>query len=202
MIRKILATLALLAGLAASVAAQAVPPARWELHTRLLATGTSRGSEPVGFKVYTAFPIEVAVRRDLGAGRLRLELAVRNESREVDQAGTPEAVRWGSIEVIPVNLMLQVRLRTAGGVRPYVGAGVNATIAWEKAGTIDSMTVSPSVGPALGAGLDVPLGGAFAFNVDFRWHTWTTDLATQAGARVARLLVDPSSLGVGIAARF
>lgn len=174
---------------------------RWELDTRLLVTGSSHGSEPDGYKMYTAFPIEIALRRTLSR-RVRLELGLRNESREVDKATTPEAVRVGSIEFLPMNLLLQYRLRSAGTWRPYLGLGVNATVAWEKAGTLDSMNVSPSVGPAVQVGVDIELKDYLALNADFRWNTFETTIEPDGGPTLAKLKVDPSALGFGVAVRF
>ncbi len=173
----------------------------WEFDTRLLVTGSSHGSEPDGYTMYTAFPIEVAVRRTLSR-RFCLELALRNESREVDKSATPEAVRVGSIEFLPTYLLLQYHLRTTGTWRPYLGLGVNATIAWEKAGTLDSMNVSPSVGPAVQAGVDIELKSYLALNADFRWNTFTTTVEPDGGPTLAKIKVDPSSLGFGVAVRF
>jgi outer membrane protein W len=173
-------------------------PTSWEFHVRHLATGTNRASEPAGFKAYSAFPLEVGLRRAVDR-RVRLELSVRSESREIDQAASATAVRLGSIEILPVNLTGQYRFRTESPVRPYLGIGLNATMAWEKAGTLDSMNVSPSFGPVVQAGLDIPLGRNLDFNVDFRWNTWRTRIESDAGARLVKLDVDPSSLGVGIA---
>jgi outer membrane protein W len=177
------------------------PPTNWEFHVRLLATGTNRASEPAGFKAYSAFPLEVGLRRAIDR-RVRLELSVRSESREIDQAASPTAVRLGSLEVLPLNLVAQYRFRIGSAVQPYLGAGVNATMAWEKSGVLDSMNVSPSLGPTLQAGLDIPLDRNFTFNADFRWNTWKTTIESDGGSRLARLMVDPSSLGVGIAVHF
>jgi outer membrane protein W len=174
---------------------------QWELGTRILATGTNRASNPAGYKMYTSFPLEVALRRSLGA-RFRLELAARNDSREIDREGSPTAVRLGSIEFVPMSILLQYRLRTTHNASPYLGLGANATLAWEKSGVLDSMNVSPSLGLAVDAGVDLKLTDYLAGNLDLRWNTWATNIDAHDGSRLARLMVDAASLGFGLAVRF
>jgi outer membrane protein len=172
----------------------------WDFSTRLLITGTNRGSEPADYHLYSTFPLEVALRRATGA-RVRVELAVRSESRELTQGTGPSHIRLGSIDFLPVNLTVHYRFRPGQRVRPYVGAGLNATVAWEKSGTVDSMNVSPSLGPAVQGGVEVRLNEYLSFSVDFRWYTFATTIEAPDGTRLTKLLVDPSSLGVGLAVR-
>lgn len=172
----------------------------WSFHTRLLATGTNRASDPDGYRVYSAFPLEVGLRAALG-GRLRAELSVRTESREVDRLAQPTDERLGSLESLALNGYLQYRLSNRT-VRPYLGVGVNATMVWEKAGVIDSMRASPSLGPGLQAGLDVPLNDYLAFNLDVRWNAWSTTIKPRGGARLVRLDIDPAAFGIGLVVRW
>jgi len=180
--------------------ASSQPPA-WEVHTRLLASSSSHSSEPAGFTAYSTFPLEIGVRRQLGT-LWRIELSARSESRELDQAMSPTAVRVGSFEALPLNLLAQFRFNKNRGFRPYVGGGLNATIVWEKAGTIDSMNVSPSMGPALQVGADVRLNSYMDLNLDYRWNTWSTTIESHAGTRLCKLTVDPSAFGLGLAVHF
>jgi outer membrane protein len=85
-------------------------------------------------------------------------------------------------------------------VRPYVGAGVNLTLCWEKSGALDDTQLSPSVSPAVQLGLDVALSRLLALNVDVRWNLLRTD-GMERGARLARLEIDPLTLGLGVAIR-
>jgi len=193
--------LAFLVAIAGSSAAQSRAPEKpWVMKTRLLITGTNRSSEPDGFTTYTAFPLEISIGRSLG-GPFALELAARSESREVDRTATPTAERLGTLELLPVSLLAQYRLGS-GRLRPYLGIGGNLTVAWEKAGVLDSMEVSPSLGPALQAGVDVRLSDYLVLNADFRWNAMRTDIDAPAGARFVRLLIDAASLGVGLGVRF
>jgi outer membrane protein len=154
----------------------------------------------VGYKVYSAFPLEIGVSRIIWS-HLSVELSSRNESREVDQAQTGALdLRLGSIELLPVNLLLQFHPFTAGAFRPYFGAGGNVTFGWEKSGVLDPMALSTAFGPALQAGFDVDLSNYAVLNVDYRWNTMRTDLKS-AGARIATLSIDPAAIGVGIGMR-
>jgi outer membrane protein W len=193
--------IALIAWTHPNVAAQATgEPGPWTFTTRLLAAGTNRTSEPTGYKVYSTFPLEIALRRALHPV-VSLELAVRSESREVDREQAPTALRLGSIEFLPVNLLLQVSRGGHHTFRPYAGLGGNLTVAWEKSGTLDSMDVSPSVGPAIQVGTDLSLTRQLNLNFNFRWNTHSTDIESH-GVRLARLMIDAASLGVGFGVRF
>ncbi|MGE0555143.1 MAG: OmpW family protein [Gemmatimonadales bacterium] len=199
--RAIVLLAVLLVAITGSSAAQSRAPEKpWVMKSRLLITGTNRSSEPDGFTTYTAFPLEVSIGRSLG-GRVALELAARSESREVDRAATPTAERLGTLELLPVSLLAQYRLGN-GRLQPYLGVGGNLTVAWEKAGVLDSMEVSPSLGPALQAGVDLRLSDYLVFNADFRWNAMRTEIDAPRGPRLARLLIDAASLGVGLGVRF
>jgi len=186
-------------GLAAQTTTPQVRP--WVFSTRVIATGSSDESEPAGYKVYSAFSIEAGLRRRLTRA-LGVELAVRTESREVDSLFPPgEDRRLGSLELLPIDLLLQLHLPTGGSVHPYAGAGVNLTVAWEKSGVLDSLDMPGSVGPALQVGTDVDLSSYALLNVDLRWNTLRAEL-DNAGTRFTRLKIDPVSLGIGVGFRF
>jgi outer membrane protein len=151
--------------------------------------------------VFSAVTLEAGLRRTFSR-ILGAELTVRTESREVDSlfpAG--EDRRLGSLELLPLNLMLQFRLPTRGAVHPYAGAGVNLTVAWEKSGALDSLDMPASVGPALQVGADFDLSSRTLLNVDLEWNTLTADLKN-GETRLTRLKVDPLSLGIGLGFRF
>jgi outer membrane protein len=200
----LLAVLLGLAMLTARLAAAQAPvehTAPWTFTTRLLATGSSDKSEPDGYKAFSAVTLEAALRRNFGR-ILGLELMARTESREVDSlVPSGEDRRLGSLELLPLSLMLQFHPASHGAVRPYAGAGVNLTVAWEKSGALDSLDMGGSVGPALQAGADFDLSSRTLLNVDLRWNRLTADLEN-AGARLTRLKLDPLSLGVGLGFRF
>jgi outer membrane protein W len=101
-----------------------------------------------GYQV-SAFALEAGLRRTVSQ-LLAAELTVRTESREVDSlVPSGEDRRLGSLELLPLNLLLQLRPFRQGLVRPYASAGVNLTVAWEKSGTLDPVVLihqSPAAG--------------------------------------------------------
>jgi outer membrane protein W len=180
---------------------QTAPDAAWSFQTSAILTGTSLRSEPDGYKVYTALALEVGVTRELRRS-LRLRLTGALESREVEllRPDVPK-VNLGSLEMLPLNAVVEWHPRQHGRWRPYVGAGVNASVFWEKSGALDSMRVAPSVGPTVALGFEVPLRPATFFVVGYKWNRLTTTLDVD-GVRQARLEVHPSTFSAGVAFRF
>ncbi len=173
----------------------------WVFRTRALVTGSSDESDPRGYKVFSTFPLEVGLGRRVRGG-IAAELDVRTESREVNlNQGAPEDTRLGSVELLPVSLLLQYCPAHGGGVLPYFGAGGNLTVCWEKSGALDSEDLTPSFGPAVQAGMDVRLSPTILFNLDLRWNYFRTDLRDH-GEKIARLELDTATLGVGLGFRF
>ena len=182
------------------VAAQRASDPTWLFTTRMLMTGSSDRSTPPGYQVYSAFTLEASLRRMLGRS-FGAELTIRTESREVDSLFPPgEDRRLGSLELLPVNLFLQYRLRT-GSVRPYAGAGLSATFAWEKSGVLDSTDMKGTVGPALQLGADFTLSPSIVLNTDLKWNRTRVNL-TNGGTSLTDIRLDPVSLGVGLGFRF
>jgi outer membrane protein len=185
----------------ARLAAQSEPPVPWSFRTRIVMSGNSDQSEPAGYTVYSGIGIEAALARSIGR-RFSAELAIRTESREVDRDLTATSYdRLGALELLPVNLTLHWRPRSGRSFDPYLGAGLNLTVAWEMSGALDTLDMAPHVGPALQVGTDIALSRTAFLNLDLRWNTLTTELS-HAGTTVARLVVDPVALGVGVGFRF
>jgi len=82
-------------------------------------------------------------------------------------------------------------------VRPYAGAGMNLTVAWEKSGTLDSTDMPGSVGPALQAGVDIDLASDVLLNVDVKWNSLTAKLEN-GGVPLTDIRMDPIALGLGV----
>jgi outer membrane protein len=179
--------------------AVSVPPHAWMLRTRAVMSGSSTHSEPAGYKVYSGIGVEAGIARELTRS-LAVEFTIRTESREVDvDRGTGADTRLGSLELLPLSLMVDWS-PLAGTFRPYVGAGINLTTCWEKSGALDDTQVSPSVSPAVQAGVDIALSSVLFLNMDARWNLLRTDLS-ERGTKLATLRIDPLTLGLGIGAR-
>lgn len=185
-----------------AVAAVATPmpaqsPSPWTFRSRLVMSGSTDHSEPTGFTMYSGIALEAALARRL-SDRFAVELVVRTESREVDRVvNGPLTERLGALELLPVNLLVQWHPTRGGAVRPYLGAGLNLTVAWEKSGVLDSLDVSPHLGGAIQVGALWPLSHRVAFNTDLRWNTLETDITGPTG-RYALLKVHPIALGLGL----
>jgi len=112
----------------------------------------------------------------------------------------------GSLKHLPPTLSLQYHV-DAGGWRPYVGVGVNATLfSSNKFVPAVQAALNPSVGGssfglAVGAGFDVPLGGGWLFNVDLKKVQIRTDIKS-SGTKVGEFKVDPLLVSIGFGKRF
>jgi outer membrane protein len=87
------------------------------------------------------------------------------------------------------------------GFRPYAGVGVNYT-------RISNEDLAPGVnvgnssfGPAVGFGVDVPVGGGWLLNLDAKKVWIDTDVELN-GNKVGTLNLDPWLLSVGVGYRF
>lgn len=200
--RKTLFLLALIATLPATILlAQSGPQGQWTFRTRALISGQSHGSDPTGYKMYSGISLGAAISRRFSRV-VSAELGVRTESREVDQAAAsgPD-LRLGSLEMIPLTLLVQAQPSVQGSLHPYVGAGAALTVGWEKSGALDNLDVSPGFGPALQVGVDWYLSPGAFLNLDAKWNGLSTDIGS-GGTRIATFHVDPMTLGFGVGFRF
>jgi outer membrane protein len=115
-------------------------------------------------------------------------------------------INIGSLKHLPPTLSLQYHFPQAG-FRPYVGLGLNYT-------HFSSVTFDPAVvtalapsikknsyGLAIGAGVDVPLGGGWLLNFDLKKVQIKTDIYS-FGASAGTFKVDPTLASIGIGKRF
>lgn len=204
--RRFPAALALgLCGLLAGVptGAVAADPASsvWTLRTSAVMAGGSESSDPDGWKVYSPIALEVAVRRRLG--RLwDVEFVSSLQAREVERTdGEGAATNLGSIETLPLTVLVRWRPSWGGSVHPYAGVGANLTVYWEKSGALDSDDLTPSFGPAAQLGIDFDLSPAMLLNLDLRANAASTELE-EDGRTLATLNIHPATFGVGLGFRF
>jgi len=106
----------------------------------------------------------------------------------------------GSFKHLPPTLTLQYHF-DMNGFKPYVGAGINYTrlssINLPAGVSIDSN----SFGPALQAGVDIPVGKNLYVNFDVKKVYIRTDVSA-AGSKLGTFKVDPLLVGVGLGWRF
>ncbi|MBR9833692.1 MAG: OmpW family protein [Alphaproteobacteria bacterium] len=130
----------------------------------------------------------------------------------VPGALTDADVPLGDVWLLPPTLTLQYHFDNGTQFKPYVGAGINATMFFdENAGPVaDSIDYDSSFGPALQVGFDYDLDGepgGWAFNADVK-KIWintdvTVDFTTALGATVnAEVDIDPVVVGLGLGYKF
>ncbi len=106
---------------------------------------------------------------------------------------------------LPPTLSVQYHFNPNGGVRPYVGAGLNVTIFFSEdtkgplAGS--DLKLDPSFGPAAQVGLDIDLASNWLVNLDARWFDIDSD-AELDGADLGTIEIDPYALGISVGRRF
>jgi outer membrane protein len=125
------------------------------------------------------------------------------QKQTLSAGGTP----IGSLKHLPPVLSLQYHFTRLPGFRPYVGAGVNYTrfsdVHFDAATTA---ALHPSIkrnsfGPALQAGVDVPVKDGWLVNADVKWVQIGTDVSS-SGSKVGTFKVDPWLISLGIGKRF
>ena len=113
----------------------------------------------------------------------------------------------GSLKHLPPVLSLQYHFTGLPGFRPYLGAGVNYTrfsdVRFDAATTaaLHPSLKKNSFGPALQAGLDVPMAQGWLVNADAKWVQIETDVSS-SGAKVGTFKVNPWLLSLGVGKRF
>jgi len=107
----------------------------------------------------------------------------------------------GTFTHLPPTLLGQYHFNL-GGFKPYVGAGVNFTHISNVslAGGAADLKKN-SWGPALQAGVDIPLGNSLYLNFDIKKVYIKTDVSL-AGVNKGSFKVDPLLVGVGLGYRF
>ncbi len=171
----------------------------FHLITRFAATGASDASDPEGYKAYSSLHLNAALRWSFNR-ILSLEMDLAHESREVDFMAAEEEISLGSIELLPVNLMLQYHPFLSRW-RPYIGAGINYTLFWEKSGELNRKKLAPSLGPVLQLGVDLPLRTDVILNFDMKFLFMETDFEGPVKETV-KMSIDPTTLGLGLGFRF
>ena len=107
----------------------------------------------------------------------------------------------GSLRHLPPTLLAQYHVTGLKGFKPYVGAGVNYT-RFSSVNLPAGVTIDRnSFGPALQAGVDIPLTKNVSLNLDVK-KVWIKTDVSAGGTRMGTLKVDPVLFGIGVGYRF
>jgi outer membrane protein len=107
----------------------------------------------------------------------------------------------GTLRQLPPTLSLQRHLTDLPGFRPYFGIGINYTRITDQ-DLVDPVSISKnSWGPAVGFGVDVPVGGGWLVNLDAK-KVWIDTDVKISGEKIGTLNIDPWLLSVGVGYRF
>lgn len=173
----------------------------WSFQTRMVMTGSSDHSDPAGYTVYSAFSVEPTLTRKI-TSRFSLAFNIRTESHEIDFIDSVgNETPLGSIELLPLNLLVQYDLIHSTNARIYIGGGANLTFCWEKSGALNSTDLPPSLGPALQLGTDLNISKAMFMNFNIGWNALQMDIES-AGDKISSLKMDPINLGIGLGYKF
>lgn len=132
-----------------------------------------------------------------------------NIAAELIAAVTPHDVKTksgidvGSSWLLPPTLTLQYHFNGIEFMKPYVGAGINYTHFFnEDAGALNHVTYDDSFGPALQAGVDIPIKDNWYFNVDVKKVYISTTAKFSPSNIRADVDIDPWLIGAGIGYKF
>lgn len=142
-----------------------------------------------------------------------IELILATSPHDLELSGALAGLGDGAeTMLLPPTLLLQYHFDTGSRYRPYVGAGINYTMAYaenasralEAALGPTSVRAGDSIGWALQAGLDVDINDRWFFNVDIKYIDIKLDaeLNSRGTIRTTEIGIDPVVIGAGIGYRF
>ncbi len=196
--RTVPALAALTAALAAPMAPHAQDSGSWIVRARALHLNPSNSDHTglelnVNEKVFPEVDITYFFTPNIAT-----ELILTYPQKHDVRAGSTQL---GTLKHLPPTLSLQYHFTNFSSFRPYAGVGLNYT-------RFSSVDLPPGVtvdknswGWALGAGVDVPLGGGWLFNVDLKKVQIDTDV-TVGSVKLGNFEVDPLLFSIGIGKRF
>ena len=195
--KKTLLAAALCAMVSASAFAQSATEGPWLVRARAVYLQSSNGdSTPLSLSINDKWLPEVDISYFF-TPQIAAELVLTVPQKQTLSAGNTAI---GSFKHLPPTLTLQYHFNTAG-FKPYVGAGLNYT-------RISAVNLPAGVdvdrnsfGPALQAGVDIPLAKNMYLNFDVKKVYIRTDVSA-SGAKLGTFKIDPVLYGVGLGWRF
>nr|WP_315429120.1 OmpW family outer membrane protein [uncultured Albidiferax sp.] len=195
--KKSLLAAALCVLVSASAYAQSTTEGPWLVRARAVHLDSANGdTTPLALSINNKWMPELDISYFF-TPQIAAELVLTVPQKQTLSAGgTP----IGSFKHLPPTLTVQYHFQ-ANGFKPYVGAGLNYT-------RISSVNLPAGVtvdrnsfGPALQAGVDIPLAKNLYFNLDVKKVYIRTDVAA-GGSKLGTFKVDPVLFGIGLGWRF
>ncbi|MDR7378571.1 outer membrane protein [Rhodoferax ferrireducens] len=195
--KKSLLAAALCVLVSASAYAQSATEGPWLVRARAVHLDSANGdTTPLALSINNKWLPELDISYFF-TPQIAAELVLTVPQKQTLSAGgTP----IGSFKHLPPTLTVQYHFQ-ANGFKPYVGAGLNYT-------RISAVNLPAGVsvdrnsfGPALQAGVDIPLAKNLYFNLDVKKVYIRTDVAA-GGSKLGTFKVDPVLFGIGLGWRF
>jgi outer membrane protein len=190
-------TVAAAAALAAALPAQAQDKGDWIVRAHALYLDpANKGTDldlSVNSKTFPEFDISYFLTPNLA-----LELVLTYPQKHELSSGSTQI---GTLKHLPPTLSLQYHFTNLQGFRPYVGAGLNYTRFSSVELPAGIEIDKNSFGLAVGAGVDVPVGGGWLLNFDVKKVQIGTEV-TVGGVSHGTFKVDPMLYSVGFGKRF
>lgn len=124
------------------------------------------------------------------------------QSQEVKLAGVGSL---GKFKHLPPTLLAQYNFAPKAAVQPYIGAGVNFTLIFDKdlrVATVPLDLEDYSVGLAAQAGVSIKLGASTHLNLDVKRAALESDVFVKGGPRLTTAKLDPWLYSVGFGWQF
>ena len=174
---------------------------RWQARLRVISIIPSEGDDIDGadVEISTAFVPELDFTYFFDEN-WAAELILGTAKHNVDVEDTD----LGHVWLLPPTLNLQYHF-DAGGVSPYLGAGVNYTIFYGvDAGDVVDLDYENSFGFSFQAGVDIDLDEKWFINIDAKKILLKTDVDVDTGEGVlpVEVEINPFVVGAGVGLRF
>lgn len=142
-----------------------------------------------------------------------LELILATSPHDLDGTGAISGLgNAAETMLLPPTLLVQYHFDTGTGFKPYVGAGINYTIAYSENASRSleavlgptSVRAGDSLGWALQAGVDYFFNDRWFVNLDVKYIDISLDvtLNSQGTIRTTEVDINPVVVGIGIGYRF
>lgn len=160
------------------------------------ALGINFGADAVDInsKWIPEFDVSYAFSKNLSA---ELVLTIP-QKQEVRLAGVGHL---GSFKHLPPTLLAQYNFAPTGKVQPYVGAGLNFTLIFDrdlKVANVPLDLEDTSAGLAAQAGINFDLGNGMHLNVDVKKAQLRSDVLVKGGPKLTTAKLDPWLFSVGL----